>query len=117
MFSSSLEQVQRYTLPVIISKQYFNGEVECGCGTFIIFNEEGWILTVEHLFDNQHIYDHDQAEIIEYDRKVDVKKKNKKIQKLQRNPKWIKKISYFWGDEGFTIKNFIIVKTFYLTNS
>ena len=49
MFANALKSVSVYTYPVIISQRLYDGKVKCDCATFIILNEEGWILTSAHV--------------------------------------------------------------------
>jgi len=106
MFSLALQKVRKYTLPVIISKRLANGRVECGCGTFIVLNRDGWILTAGHLFDAAKEYNKHEQEIAEYEGKkaaiernesYSPKQKRKQISRLRPNPNWIVNVSYYWG--------------------
>jgi len=49
MFANALKSVSVYTFPVIISQRFYDEKVKCSCATFIILNEEGWILTSAHV--------------------------------------------------------------------
>jgi len=49
MFANAYKLASCFTQPIIISTRSFNKTVECGCGAFIVLNNEGWIITVEHL--------------------------------------------------------------------
>ena len=88
MFANCLKEVQQYTHPVIISRQYYNGIVEFGCGTFIILNDEGWILTAAHILNTLLAYNKQKAENIS-------------------EPQCIKNYSYWWGFDGVSISTYI----------
>lgn len=115
MFSKSLKQIMGYTLPVVVSRKSLNGKIECSCGTFIILNDEGWILTAAHMLETIEKYNQDRAEMDQYEKKVkkielnsglEPKQKNKKIKKLPRNPEWVTKFSYWWGNDLFDVSEF-----------
>lgn len=117
MFAKALKSVSVYTYPVIISQRLYDGKVKCACATFIVLNEEGWILTSAHVLAVLDIakkhsieysdYKKRKAEI-ETDLKLNIKQKNKKIKRLPVNKQWIINQSYWWGKDGVTIKNFHI---------
>src|ERR1035438_849890 len=49
MFSSALSQVEKYTLPFVMSRRLFNGQIGSSCGSFIVVNPQDWILTAAHI--------------------------------------------------------------------
>lgn len=50
MFVSAIEKVTKFTRPFMsIYRVYGEKEVKPGCATFIIVNDEGWILTCKHV--------------------------------------------------------------------
>lgn len=99
-------------MPVIISKRYFDGAVESGCATFIILNDEGWIITCYHVIEPNLIKNKHNIELQEYNKKVkevesdeqSASSKKKKIAKIKYNPKWITNISYWWGANGCVLE-------------
>ena len=102
-----------FTQPVIISTRFFDGTVECACGCFIVLNEEGWILTVAHLWESNFAFKHAQ-EITAYnaqrqaileDEKLAAKQKRKKMSRLQANPRWITNHSFWWCSDGVVLKD------------
>jgi Trypsin-like peptidase domain len=115
MFSSALQKVSKYTLPVIISRRLESGRVTCSCGSFIVLNPEGWILTAGHVVGDLPVFQAHQKEIADYkakkreiesDPSLPDKRKRKLTARLPQNPDWITNISFFWGIEGVTIKQF-----------
>jgi Trypsin-like peptidase domain len=115
VFSSALQKVDKYTRPVIISKRLASGRVACGCGSFIVLNRDGWILTAGHVVGDLATYQVHQKEISEYkaneariraDPSLPEKRKRKLVARLPRNPEWITHISFFWGAAGLTVGEF-----------
>jgi hypothetical protein len=109
MFAEAYKLARHFTQPIIISTRFFDKTVECGCGAFIILNEEGWIITVAHLWESFFAFQHHAKEISEYkrqletiqqDQSIDAKHKRKKIGRLLTNPKWITNHSFWWGSDG-----------------
>lgn len=89
----------------------------CGCGSFIIVNRDGWILTAAHVLDDLVRSQAQLAEItthqirksqIEADASLDGNRRRKKLSKLPKNPEWIMNISYFWGMPSVAIKHFSV---------
>lgn len=114
MFAAAYAQARYYTLPVIISTRFFDGSVECGCGAFVVLNDEGWIMTVAHIWQSFFAYQQHAKEITDYtakvqaieqDHKLDSKHKRKKIAHLNANPKWITNHSFWWGYDGVQIRD------------
>jgi hypothetical protein len=106
MFSTSLAFVEKYTLPVIYSQWLFSGEVRSGCGTFIVVNRDGWILTAAHILAELQVINSHQPELTDFERQRDAilndhalagKQKNKQIGRLHRNPDWVRKQAVMWG--------------------
>jgi hypothetical protein len=112
MFSKSYEIARQYTKPVIISSRSLDKKVNCGGGAFVILNNEGWIITVAHLFETSLKTQNDQPLIKKYEQ--DVKEiegnpklkshtKIKKISKLHKDPTLITVDSYWWGGDGIVL--------------
>ena len=50
MYKKAIEKVTKFTRPFLsISRAYGYTDVMPGCSTFIIVNDEGWILTCMHV--------------------------------------------------------------------
>jgi hypothetical protein len=115
MFAEALKKVSQYTFPIIISERLFNGPVRCGMGSFIILNEDGWILTSAHIIQGLLNIAGQRTEIDKYNRqKQDIeqkkglngKQKKHLLKKLAVNPEWIVNNSYWWGRDGVRITKF-----------
>jgi hypothetical protein len=114
MFANAYKLAKEFTRPVIISTRFFNKTVECSCGAFIIINNEGWIITVAHLFETDSIFQQHVKEISNYkselqaiqqNQRLNTKQKNKRTKQLKTNPKWITNCSYWWGCDGVQLKD------------
>lgn len=119
MFSKAYKIASHFTHPVINSVLHYDNDVNAGCASFIILNEEGWIITVSHIFESYFLCKAHEKEIKEHcesidkiksDPKFNAKKKKKRISHLNVNPKWIKKQAYWWGSDGAVIKDVHIIK-------
>lgn len=116
MFAKAVSIASEYTIPVIISHRFFDGTIECGCASFIVLNDEGWIMTSAHVLNSGMAAEQHIKEIQEYSRrKSDIEKnkqlnhkqKNKIIRSLPCNNKWIQTHAFWWGADIRSIKEFI----------
>jgi len=104
MFVNGYRLASRFTSPVIVSTRLFNGDVDCGCGAFIILNNEGWVITVAHLFNSFFAFQQHREEIKQYRRK-----KFKKIRRIKANSKWVTNHSIWWGRDGVRLRDIKIL--------
>ncbi|HEU5361377.1 MAG TPA: trypsin-like peptidase domain-containing protein [Candidatus Deferrimicrobiaceae bacterium] len=109
MFAQAYKRATGFTRPVVISRRYFDRSTDCGCGAFVVINDEGWIVTAAHLLLPYSKVQQDAEEIIDYyhtihtieqEEGVPREVKFEKIQRLPENPKWITNLSYWWGMDG-----------------
>jgi hypothetical protein len=49
MFRKALQIAAQFTFPVIISRKTVAGQCSCNIGTFVVINEDGWIVTAGHI--------------------------------------------------------------------
>lgn len=114
MFANAYKLTISFTQPVIISTRFFDKTIECGCGAFIVINDEGWIITVAHLWESYTAFQKHTKEISNYkkelqtiqqDQRLDAKHKRKRIDHLRTNPKWITNHSFWWGRDGVQLKD------------
>lgn len=115
MFAEAYKKATKFTNPVIISTRSLGGDVKCGCGAFILINNEGWILTAAHVWksffefknskDKLDKYNKEVAEI-EADGSLTSKQKRKRKNKLERNNNWITNHSFWWGANSVKISDF-----------
>lgn len=109
MFAKACERVYKFTRPLIISTRTVDGTVSSSCGTFIIINPEGWILTAGHLFDSFVKYQQDMKKIKEVE-EINARKASMAVPGamtlpdiIQLDPKWITNHSFWWGGDGLRI--------------
>lgn len=114
MFAVAYKVVSSFTHPVVISNRFFDNTVECGCGAFVVINDEGWIITVAHLWDSFFLFQQHAKEISDYqnqlkliqqDKNLDGKRKKKKIDHLKKNPRWITNHSFWWARDNVQLKD------------
>lgn len=114
MFANAYKLASRFTQPVVISTRSFDKTVDCGCGAFIVVNDEGCIMTVAHLWKSYSAFKEHAKEISDYkeqvcaiegDPRLDTKRKRRRIARLKANPKWITNHSFWWGWDGVQLKD------------
>ena len=112
MFANACKLARCFTRPVVVTRRYFDGSVECGCGAFIVINEDGWILTAAHLLESSAAILRHADEIGQYyarvcdvqrDAEIDPGKKLETIGKLKTNPRWITNHAFWWGEDDATL--------------
>ncbi len=96
MFANALKKVSGFTYPVIISKRYRSGQVECNCATFMVVNPDGWILTAAHVLNDMHLTQQQVKRL----------KHEKKLSGIR-----ITNLSYWWGADGTIAKDFVVDET------
>ena len=118
MFSKANEIAEKYTHPVIVSIKYFNQRVESGVGSFVILNNEGWIITAAHILQPLFIHQQHAYEIKQFNERVAAIKTNslwtdnekqQHINSLSPNPNWITNFSFWWGNDVFVINHFEVL--------
>lgn len=106
MFTNAYKITSNYTQPLIVAYRFFDGTVESGLGTFIILNDEGWIMSVAHNFQASFAFHQHQEEIKQYQEKVNAinenktlnsKQKHKALQGVKPNKKWITNFAILFG--------------------
>src|SRR6266576_2742251 len=117
MFSKALQSVEKYTMPVISSSRLFNGSIQSGCGTFIVLNQDGWILTAAHIAQQIVIFHQHQKELDEYqtartktlnDPTLRRKLRKNQLRNLKPNPLWATHEAFMWGWPTCNIQEFKI---------
>lgn len=113
MFAAAYEIASSFTRPVIISRRHADGSCDSGVGTFVIVNNDGWILTAAHILqEGQKLrvskgqFDqHQQAKAaIENDTSLMHSQKKKKLRSLGHvDPKWIVNYSFWWAADNVNV--------------
>ena len=114
MFARAFRLAVRFTRPVVILRRRFDGTIECGCGACVVINDEGWVVTADHLFRSHDDSIRDAAQIsdhysriaeIQGDPRLSPEARRKKIFRLPTDPRWITHPSFWWGDDGVRIRD------------
>jgi hypothetical protein len=87
VFSEAFGIASQFTRPVVVLTRSGVGKVNATCGTFMILNREGWIITVAHLWQSYFMYRQQQAE-------QDIEPEKK-----------IENHSFWWGGDGKVLKD------------
>ncbi len=87
MFSEAFRIASQFTRPVVVLTRSGAGKVSATCGTFMILNREGWIITVAHLWQSYFLYKQQQT-----------KKENDPEKKIENH-------SFWWGGDGKSLKD------------
>lgn len=111
MFANAYEIAARYTHPVLLSFRYFDKTVESGLGSFVVINEEGWIMTAAHILEPIFTFQQHAGEINRYKAEMaKISSTMSGVSYLQANPKWLTNYSHWWGADHHRISNFHILK-------
>ena len=114
MFAKAYSLARCFTQPLIISMRFYNKTVECIGGAFVVLNDEGWVITTAHLWESFFAYQQhtnelqahkEQLEELEQDQSLTGKQRNRKLQRIKPNPRWITNHSFWWGWGGVSIKD------------
>lgn len=114
MFAKACALVRQFMQPVIISMRFYDKTVGCNGGNFVILNEEGWIITVAHLFEALQASRKYAEEIIAFqarekaiqeDQRLTPKQRRKSLRSIKTNPRWITNHSFWWGKDGVSLKD------------
>ncbi|HAA85131.1 MAG TPA: serine protease [Kosmotogaceae bacterium] len=114
MFAEAVSIASRFTRPVIISTRRIDGTVSSAIGSFVILNEEGWILTVAHLWQSYFEYKKHESAVKRYrdelasiksDTRLSEKKREKLISSIEMDKGVIQNHSFWWGEDGVVLKD------------
>ncbi|MEO5647926.1 MAG: serine protease [Chitinophagaceae bacterium] len=119
MFSKGCAIAEVYTFPVLISHYFMDETVESSIASFVIINDEGWIITAAHVIDPIFLAQKHAVEIqkndeaiahIERNTSLDEREKKRRMHRFNPDQKWIKKYSYWWGADTHQISQWHILK-------
>jgi hypothetical protein len=99
---------------VIFSRRLYDGRIGSGCGSFLVVNREGWVLTAAHIVSDIATININSPEIAKFEHERDIiinsglheKDKRKRLQLLKSNPDWITDQAVSWGGLPWQISNF-----------
>ena len=113
MFQGAIKTAKGYTYPVIISFQRKDGKTDSNIGTFIVLNEDGYILTAHHIVEGiikmrEEIETYIKYKAVKEDTSLSASQKNKKLMSIPKpkgkNP--VTKMSILWGHLDWHVGNF-----------
>src|SRR5258708_38974403 len=87
MFADAYQKTRPFTRPVVISARLENGQVNCGLGTLVIVNKDGWIITAAHVLGNASALPQHQQQRAAYEQAVQGIKNDAALSTKQRNRK------------------------------
>lgn len=96
MFVEAIEKASAFTFPLIISNQYQDGSISSSLASFIILNEEGWLLTAAHTIQDTSLH---PAHLKEYHEYI-------QGEATVLNPKWILNHSLWFGADHHRVHTF-----------
>lgn len=117
MFSKAYEIAKKYTLPLVVTLRFFDKTIEGGLGSFIILNEDGWLMTAAHNFGASIAFNQHQKEIQEYNDKVQkingnkqlkVGKKRALLKAIKPNKKWVTNFAILLSGKPIKIEEYYI---------
>lgn len=110
MFADACSIVSEFAKPVVISTRHRNGTVNTECGTFIVLNREGWILTAGHIYDSfvKFQADRKKADEIEGLNSSRRSKPGAPSSEIKMDPDFITNHSFWWGWDGVRISNIYV---------
>lgn len=112
MFADAYEIAIKFTLPIIVSYRFHNGECHCGMGTFVVINNDGWFVTAHHIvemiknfIDSNNAYNTlvAQRAAVESDSSLSKGKQMQKLHTMKIAPNAITHYSVFAGWPGVGI--------------
>ena len=99
MFVEAIEKASAFTFPLIISNRYQDGSISSSLASFIILNEEGWMLTAAHIIQETSLH---QAHLKEYQEYI-------QGEATVLNPKWILNHSLWFGADHHWVPEFYVL--------
>jgi hypothetical protein len=115
MFADAYTLASGFTRPLIVAIAKPDGTCEAAVGSFIVVNDEGWIITAAHIVKEleqlaarKRGYLDYQAQrlAIENDAGLLLDQKKKRLRKLPVDPNWVLDFAAWWSFDGGTVKTF-----------
>ena len=116
MFSKAYEIANKYTLPLVVTLRFFDKTIEGGLGSFIVLNDDGWLMTAAHNFGASFAFNQHQKEFQEYKDKIQ-KISNKQLKEgkrrallkaIQPNKKWVTNFAILLSGQPIKIEEYYI---------
>src|SRR5438094_4486680 len=117
MFAKAYEIAAAFTYPVIVSTRFFDDTVQCSLASFIVVNDDGWVITAAHVIEPAFAYPQHQQEIAARALQVsEIERgpgtpagKAKRIRAIPSNKRWLKNYSLWWGWDGRDVASFHVL--------
>ena len=112
MFSTAYSEATKYTRPIISLIRTYDGKVAAGIGSYVVLNQDGWILTAAHILALAHKAQMDAVNIqkrsqavsqIESDVNLSHKVKKRTVRELPLDDKWITHFSFVFAGSAAQI--------------
>jgi hypothetical protein len=112
MFAKAYQIASAFTRPVVISWRNVDGTCTAAIGTFVVLNDQGWVLTAWHIIEliaqkiaectatRDHVA---KSEVIRNDASLDKRERERRLRKLGTlAPTATTNCSIWWGADGLT---------------
>jgi hypothetical protein len=120
MFAAATTLACKFTAPVVISWRRWDKGVGGGAGTFVVLNDEGWVVTAAHVFNIAQQAEQDQPQILAVRDAIAALNANttmtpgyrsREIQKEERKAKkdWVTSASYWWAQDNIVLRDLQMV--------
>jgi S1-C subfamily serine protease len=115
MFADAVTLTSKFTRPLLISTRHQSGRIDTGCGSYVLLNPDGWILTAGHVLgawlrvgSDKPKYDAYRAAetTIENDANLSKGQKKNKLRALKPDPEWLTNVSYWWSADNIMAGTF-----------
>jgi hypothetical protein len=115
MFSGALKIANQFTFPVVVSRKTVAGVCGTSIGTYVVVNDDGWIVTAGHILKQWHKLTEGVAQTkktiaerkkIEGDASLSNKEKQKKLSTLVVGKNDHDECSAWWAHPGAQLKDF-----------
>lgn len=119
MFQNACRKAQLFTHPVMMPMRFFDKTTDVNVGTFIVINDQGWVLTAAHIIQGLLVQEEHKNLIenftqrsneIASNTKISAPQRKRALKSLKANPKWISDINVTWGPFGKSIIQFMFNK-------
>ena len=117
MFNKAYNIASKFTLPLVVTMRFHDKTVDSGLGSFIVLNNEGWLLSVAHNFDAFIANSQYQKEYPLYSKKVDSinslknishKKRRLLLKKIKPKQKWVTNFSILLSGNAVNITQYFL---------
>jgi hypothetical protein len=113
MFRDGYALASKFTHPVIVSQRNYSGKCSAGIATYVLVNDEGWIVTAGHVLKQliellqsaERFKNHGSNEAtIRNDKSIDDKERRRRLKALgQLKPEDVTACAALWGNSPATI--------------